>query len=145
MQSWPRAQRSPFPAPDVGALLLDTARTPGAGVLPEKEPVDTAKGPRHPVLCRRCAHVVTDAALRTTVDGQATHARLNPAGVLFVFDCFTDAPGCTVDGSPTTEATWFAGCAWQYAHCGRCGTHLGWRFTGALSFFGLVSERVVEE
>ncbi|MCC6336914.1 MAG: hypothetical protein IT380_23345 [Myxococcales bacterium] len=140
-QRWP-AQPQGEKAP---AWLLDTKRTPGTALVPEKEPEDVSAGPRHPVLCRRCAHVVSDAALKAEVDGKVTHARLNPAGVLFVFDCFGDAPGCTVHGAPTTEAAWFAGCAWQYAHCGRCGAHLGWRFSGAHSFFGLVSERVVEE
>jgi hypothetical protein len=72
-------------------------------------------------------------------------ARLNPAGVFFVFDCCRDAPGCAVGGPPTTEATGFAGCAWQSAHCARCEAHLGWRFSGAQDFFGLVSERVVEK
>lgn len=125
--------------------LLDTVRTPGAGVVPEKAPDDTSGALRRPVLCRRCGHVVTDASLRTDVDGQPTHARLNPVGVLFVFDCYRDAPGCLVDGPPTMAATWFPGCAWEFAHCGRCGTHLGWRFSGALTFFGLVSERLAAE
>lgn len=108
-------------------------------------PDDTAGALRRPVLCRRCGRVITDAGLRLDVDGRHTHARLNPVGVLFVFDCYRDAPGCLVDGPPTLAATWFAAHAWEFAHCGQCGAHLGWRFTGPSSFFGLVSERVVSE
>ena len=35
-----------------------------------------------------------------------------------------------VHGVPTTDFTWFAGCAWEFLHCAGCGVHLGWRYTG---------------
>lgn len=129
------------PAP----VLFDTVRTPGTGLVPVQQPGDLDPAHRHPVLCRHCAHVVTDASQRVEVDGRATHARLNPAGVLFVFDCYREAPGCHVHGAATFDATWFTQCAWQFAHCGHCATHLGWAYSGASSFFGLISERLVAE
>lgn len=126
-------------------ILFDTARTPRRWLVPLHKPGDLDPARRRPVLCRRCAHVITDASQRVEVDGRMTHARLNPAGVLFIFECYREAPGCRVHGAPTFEATWFSGCAWQYAHCARCATHLGWAYSGASSFFGLVSERLVSE
>jgi hypothetical protein len=126
-------------------VLFDTARTPGTGLVTAQQTGDLDAARRHPVLCRRCAHVITDASLRVVVDGRATHARVNPAGVLFIFDCYRDAPGCHVHGAPTLEASWFTACAWRFAHCAHCATHLGWAFSGASSFFGLISERVVTE
>lgn len=125
------------------------ASTPCARPAPASSPrrnpaTSTRRGVTRP-LCRRCAHVITDASLRLEVDGRATHARLNPAGILFVFDCYQDAPGCLVHGAPTLEASWFTACAWRFANCAHCAAHLGWAFSGASSFFGLISERVVTE
>jgi hypothetical protein len=73
------------------------------------------------------------------------HLRLNPHAFAFIFGCFSSAPGCVVHGEPTLDATWFAGCRWQYAHCAKCMRHLGWAFSGADSFFGLLLERLVDE
>lgn len=94
--------------------------------------------------CARCAQRITPDASRLEVDGKHVHLRLNPGAFAFVFGCFRDAPGCAVVGEATTEATWFSGCAWQFAMCAGCGQHLGWSFSGADSFFGLVLERLVE-
>ena len=94
--------------------------------------------------CRKCLHVITNASQRRDVAGRHEHLRLNPSAFAFIFGCFSAAPGCVVSGEPTEEATWFPGCRWQYAHCGQCLTHLGWAFTGADSFFGLLLDRLVE-
>jgi hypothetical protein len=95
------------------------------------------------LLCRACGHPVTSEREAIETGGSHVHTRLNPAGVLFRFGCFRAAPGAKVSGVPSTEHTWFLGCAWQYAHCASCGAHLGWAFGGAEAFFGLVLERLV--
>jgi hypothetical protein len=117
---------------------------------PAPTPVSDAKplrpGSGSPAIrCKACEHVITFAASKREVAGQHTHMRLNPAAYAFIFGCFSVAPGCVVSGTPTEEATWFAGCRWQYAHCGQCLTHLGWVFSGADSFFGLLLDKLVDE
>lgn len=98
-----------------------------------------------PIRCAACGHVITHASSRREVAGQHTHLRLNPWAYAFLFGCFSAAPGCVVSGEPTEAATWFPGCRWQLAQCGQCLVHLGWAFTGAHSFFGLLLEGLVEE
>jgi hypothetical protein len=116
-------------------------RSPASVVKPDDGPVDHT---RRPWRCRACTHPIVGDASRIDVDGRHVHMRLNPAGVAFVFGAFSSAPGCRVAGIPTDEATWFAGCLWSFALCGQCGAHLGWCFTGAQHFFGLVLEKLVE-
>ena len=69
-------------------------------------------------------------------------SRFNPVGLVFHFGAFARAPGARVEGPPTQEASWFAGCAWAYAHCGACGAHPGWHFSGQADFFALVLVRL---
>ena len=123
-------------------LALDPKKTegrPGAAVEPAG---DRADADATPITCRACGHVITDEAARRQVAGRHIHLRLNPSAFAFIFGCFSRASGCAVHGAPTSEATWFAGCRWQYAHCASCRAHLGWRFSGAESFFGLILERL---
>lgn len=92
--------------------------------------------------CRKCAHAITTDAERCEIDGRHVHLRLNPHAFAFLFGCFSAARGISCVGPPTSDATWFAGARWEYAMCANCGTHLGWRFTGGVSFVGLVLERL---
>jgi len=112
---------------------------------PVGEPKPTRAEPSTPLLCRTCGQVITHQASRREVGGRHEHLRLNPAAFAFIFGCFSEAPGCLVDGLPTDEATWFPGSRWQYAHCAKCQAHLGLAFSGGDSFFGLLLERLVEE
>jgi hypothetical protein len=98
--------------------------------------------PDRPLRCFACSHAVTTTACAIDVDGSHVHTRLNPANVVFQFGCFREVSGCVVNGTPSSEHVWFKGCLWQYAHCAKCGAHLGWAFSGALSFFGLVLARL---
>lgn len=85
---------------------------------------------------------------RIDVEGRHVHRRINPAGFEFEFGCFDEARGTAVVGEPTAAHSWFAGYAWVYSICGRCGAHLGWFFEGRdPRFFGLILARleVVEE
>jgi hypothetical protein len=85
---------------------------------------------------------VTSQREAIEIAGSHVHTRLNPVSVLFRFGCFRAAPGARIAGEPSSEHVWFAGCLWQYAHCGACRAHLGWAFSGADAFFGLVLERL---
>jgi hypothetical protein len=100
------------------------------------------QAPEEPLVCARCAHPITREADRTEVDGCHLHSRINPAGHVFHFGCFSRAEGCLVVGPPTAEHTWFTGHVWQYAYCAGCHAHLGWSFHGPGTFFGLILERL---
>ena len=95
-----------------------------------------------PVLCRLCAHLLAFPKDAIEVGGSHVHTRLNPANVVFRFGCYARAAGCAVSGAPSAEHVWFAGCRWQFAHCGKCRAHVGWAFSGAHDFFGLVLDRL---
>jgi hypothetical protein len=117
-----------------------TVPSPASEEKPARIGADSA-----PITCKTCGHVITHVAAKREAGGRHVHMRLNPSAFAFIFGCFSSAPGCLVSGTPTEEATWFAGCRWQYAHCAKCLTHLGWAFSGADSFFGLLLERLVDE
>ncbi|TMB09656.1 MAG: hypothetical protein E6J65_28725 [Deltaproteobacteria bacterium] len=55
---------------------------------------------------------------------------------------FSEAPGCAEVSSPSPYWSWFPGCAWQVSVCRSCSAHLGWRFTGADRFYGLIVGRL---
>jgi len=97
------------------------------------------------IICRACSSVITNRADRIEIQGSHAHRRTNPGGFSYDFGCFSDAPGCAVAGNMSREHTWFAGHAWQVATCAGCGEHLGWLFTGAASFFGLILARLAED
>ena len=96
------------------------------------------------VSCASCGHDVTDSKWSVSRSGSGQHRFRNPAGWSFQVVCFKEAPGCAERGEPTTDASWFPGYAWHYAHCGSCGVHLGWVFTGSAdAFYGLIATRLV--
>ena len=97
------------------------------------------------LLCRFCLNTITDNSRKTTTLGQFIHCRTNPAGFMFEFGCFADAPGCSSRGEATAEHTWFPGHSWKLAVCRYCGEHLGWLFKGDSSFYGLILDRLVSE
>ncbi len=119
--------------------MLEQGAAPGLEASADAEKDESGAG--RWLLCAKCGQKVTRAEDAIEVGGRHLHARLNPAGVLFAFGCFKDAR-CAVEGTPSTEASWFPPAAWQYAHCLRCGAHLGWYFSEG--FYGLVMERLSE-
>ena len=98
------------------------------------------------LLCRACAQPITADEHRVAIEGRHIHRRTNPSGFEFEFGCFCTAPGAVAVGAATEEHTWFAGLAWRFSVCGRCGFHLGWLFEGGgASFHGLILNRLEEE
>jgi hypothetical protein len=135
---------SPWPRQSPGAWRLKESPAAPAETPPDRQAEDESESrdPEKPLCCVRCGHVITHERDRTTVDGRATHTRVNPSGFVFHFGCFARAEGCLVIGPPTAEASWFPGFLWQYAMCAACGTHLGWAFQGESAFLGLVLDRL---
>ncbi|MBI4517419.1 MAG: hypothetical protein HY699_16570 [Deltaproteobacteria bacterium] len=101
----------------------------------------------HAIVCAACRHPITSERARICVNRAHLHRCVNPAGYVFEIGCFGSAAGCKTWGAPSPEHTWFPGFAWDYALCGDCRGHLGWRFSGAAgaAFFGLVLNRLVSE
>eukprot|EP00899_Mesostigma_viride_P010433 jgi/Mesvir1/19391/Mv10426-RA.1 len=80
--------------------------------------------------CRTCRARVADAkdVFSLSMDGPVA-AYVNTNG--FVHEAVTvrHVSGLQLEGDPQTEHSWFPGYAWTIAYCGRCGEHMGWRFT----------------
>ena len=97
------------------------------------------------VYCAGCGEVVTRTRWAFSMNGSHEHVFFNPHGVVFRVLCFTEAPGARDEGQPTDDFTWFKGFDWNFALCGGCGEHLGWRYAGDDGpgvFFGLIKGRL---
>jgi len=94
-------------------------------------------------LCAACNKKITTDKNRFEYKNQSEFQFVNPAGYNFNIITFSDAEGCKEIGEPTLEFTWFAGHSWSYAVCSRCSNHLGWRYRGKYSFYGLIRTRLV--
>ncbi len=95
-------------------------------------------------LCVSCNNKITSDKERFEFNKQSEYHFINPAGYHFDIILFSEAEGCKEFGDPTFDFTWFAGHAWSYAVCGRCGNHLGWKYSGKYSFFGLIRARLIK-
>lgn len=60
---------------------------------------------------------------------EGASAFVNPAGYVHEVLTVRAARNLLHAGPPTTEFTWYPGYAWEIAHCARCTSHVGWRFT----------------
>lgn len=116
--------------------LLFFDRSPAAG-LPVAAPADLVR-PERQWLCRACANPITRPTDAIDRAGAHRHRFANPGGQTFTIGCFRSAPGCRPEGRAWRQFSWFPGYAWRVAVCGRCDTHLGWRFEGQGRFFGLI-------
>jgi hypothetical protein len=115
--------------------VLDRERDPSSLVA------DVAGGPA--LVCWECGARVTSPAAQIAVGGAHQHTCTNPHGYRYVIGCFAVAPGCALEGEPSTFWTWFPGHSWQVANCAACRTLLGWRFAdGERAFFGLILEQL---
>jgi hypothetical protein len=102
--------------------------TPQADDRPAEE---TEAAEDEPVRCRACAHVATHRGAAIEVGDAHERTFRNPAGWSFRVACYRSAPGCVPCGDAAADHRWYAGYAWQLLHCGGCGGHLGWWYTGA--------------
>ena len=95
-------------------------------------------------LCIVCNKKITSDKNRFELNNMSEFQFINPAGYYYNILTFTEADGCREFGEPTMEFTWFEGHSWSYAVCARCSNHLGWKYSGKHSFFGLIKSRLVK-
>ncbi|MBN2141289.1 MAG: cereblon family protein [Desulfovibrionaceae bacterium] len=134
----------PCPTPFLAKEAGQNAPGGGAEAEDQAKPDNGQNGPR--LLCRACRFQVTWANAGIRVNGRHSHVFFNPYGLVFTVACFSTAPGCGLTGRPSSEFAWFPGYSWQIAVCGRCQSHLGWRFlSGNHGFWGLIPGTLVED
>lgn len=92
------------------------------------------------ICCKTCSAEITSR--KYAIDPHE-HTFRNPAGYSFHVLCFSHAPGAAGLGEPTSEASWFPDHSWSFAICTGCGNHLGWWYTGARNFAGLIATRLI--
>ncbi len=95
-------------------------------------------------LCIACNKKITSDKERFEYNNQTEFQFINPGGYYFDIITFAEADGCKVMGESTLEFTWFDGHAWTFAVCSRCSNHLGWKYTGKYSFYGLIKSRMIK-
>lgn len=102
---------------------------------------------RRKLLCRGCRSLIAKDAMRTRVHGKHEHVFANPAGYVYQVGCFSAAPGCSHEGTPSWEFTWFQGHSWQIAVCRGCNALMGWRFRppSGQGFHALILTHLIEE
>ncbi|HRE91518.1 MAG TPA: cereblon family protein [Myxococcota bacterium] len=100
--------------------------------------------PPPPLMCGSCFAVVTSHDEAIAVAGDHAHRCVNPAGALFDIRCFREARGLLSTSAPETWFSWFSGFAWETVVCQTCRHHLGWRFTGPSTFYGLIGSALSE-
>lgn len=128
-----------------GNFPLTTTKLVDAPELEEKESDTDENDDR--LLCFACSNPVTSMNLQVSIEGGCKHTFTNPSDITFHIGCFRLAAGCTADGTPTYEFSWFPGYAWMYTHCQKCSTHLGWKFLSSAGgqFYGLILVRLTLE
>lgn len=99
------------------------------------------------LLCRGCRSLITTSDMRIRMHGKHEHVFANPAGYVYQVGCFSTAPGCSHEGTPSWEFTWFQGHSWQIAACRGCNALMGWRFRtpSGQGFHGLILTHLIEE
>jgi hypothetical protein len=95
-------------------------------------------------LCLACSKKITEDKERFQYEGETEFHFTNPDGYVFDIITFRTADGCLEVDEPTMQFTWFKDHAWSYAVCSRCGLHLGWKYSGKYSFYGLIKSRIVK-
>jgi len=95
-------------------------------------------------LCIICNKKITTDKDRFEFNKQSEFQFINPDRYLFDIITFSAADGCREHGKPAMEYTWFPGHSWSFAACSRCTSHLGWKYQGEFSFYGLIKSRLIK-
>jgi len=95
-------------------------------------------------LCLLCYKKITSDKDRFLFNNQSEFQFTNPQGHVFDIITFGTADGCRVIGEPTMNFSWFPRHSWSFAVCSRCGLHLGWKYLGDYSFYGLIKSRLIK-
>ena len=115
---------------------VDTQLEPGVRVKTELKSDDW--------LCIVCNKKITSDKDRFEFNNQSEFQFTNPDRYYFNIITFCTADGCREMGEPTMEFTWFPGHSWSFAVCSRCSSHLGWKYRGEFSFYGLIKSRLIK-
>jgi len=99
-------------------------------------------GREHAIVCKLCGYRITSESAKIMVNNSHVHTCTNPAGIIYTFGCFQDAPGITATGTASSEYTWFTGYSWQILVCSNCNEHLGWLFRNGDIFFALIVDKL---
>ena len=100
------------------------------------------KGPPSELLvCEICGYALADAASKMIVMGIHSHQLSTQQGQSLRFDCYSEAPGISVEGSSKKEHTPFPKYKCQPAFCAQCEEQMGWFFEGPRPFYGLLADR----
>jgi hypothetical protein len=95
-------------------------------------------------LCIACNKKITEDKERFFYNNSSEFRFTNPNGYIFDIITFKTAEGCCDEGESTLDFTWFSGHSWCFALCTRCKLHLGWKYSGKFSFYGLIKARLVK-
>ena len=95
-------------------------------------------------LCIACNKKISTDKERFEYNHQSEFQFINPSGFYFDIITFSSADGCREMGDPTMEFSWFDGHSWLFAVCSRCSNHLGWKYEGKYSFYGLIKTRIIK-
>ena len=95
-------------------------------------------------LCIACNKKITSDKERFDYNNKSEFQFINPGGFYFDIITFELADGCFEVGEPTLDFTWFDGHEWSFAICSRCSNHLGWKYKGKYSFYGLIKSRLIK-
>lgn len=96
------------------------------------------------ILCKNCGSPLTSINFKISVNGNHTHAFVNPYGMVFEIACFSKAPGCNAASRPSDEFSWFKGHTWMVSVCKLCLNHNGWLFESKDHFFfGLILDQII--
>lgn len=118
------------------------ADVPGVTTPARSSDADADAAPEQGLYCRQCGQLVTRPIDAVEINARHLHHVVNPHGFRFAVGCFADAAGVYSRGEPEDAYSWFPGCFWQISYCAGCHVHLGWLFSGAERFFGLVVDRL---
>ena len=108
-----------------------------------QERQDTGAGAQA-IYCAQCRLPLTSTAEIARIDNRHSHVVCNPAGLVFSVCCFHRVPGALAVGEKSGVFSWFAGFVWQVALCRGCRRQLGWFFSGAGTFYALITERFID-
>ncbi|SPE50555.1 hypothetical protein SBV1_1160013 [Verrucomicrobia bacterium] len=126
-----------------GSARADTAASPTVEATRKPRGAPALAHAEGEWLCGFCLNRVAHDQDRFKYEGKDQFTFYNPDGMRFEIITFTQTAGCQQTGVPTLEHTWFPGCAWSFCVCNRCGQHLGWYYSGAHDFAGLILNRII--
>jgi hypothetical protein len=112
--------------------------------FPEKEIQTFVEQKYHSILCANCLANITSQEFLFFVDGRNVFRFTNPSGITFLIRLFSKAVGSVEKEIPTEQFSWFPGFSWNFAHCQKCETHLGWKYYSRdKNFFGLIENKIL--